>query len=427
MIYVCDAIMGTGKTSAAIRYINDRPKNKFIYIAPFLEESRRIKDSCPNLHFAEPTNADSKYHHRKIEHTQQLISEGRNVATTHAAFKSYTPEMIDLIRDQEYTLIVDEDVSVLDALQCNPNDLKVLIESGYILECNETFTKNPDKEYEGDLFKNVFKMLETRELLGIKDSDHGQLYYWVLPPDLFTAFKNVFVLTYLFDGQSIHHFMNMHNIEYNYIGIHKDGDGFVFGDAPGYIPEYVDNLEDMINIYDGSMNGIGENFYALSKSWFSNYKNAEEISKLQSHIRSYMTYNCRDAENYEKMWATFKDDANKLKGKGYTKGFTNFNTKATNDYRDRWCMAYVVNVFMDVNEKKFYYMHGINVDEAKYALSIMVQWIWRSAIRDGQEIQLYLPSRRMRELLEDWIDSTMKGGNDIESNGQCGTQLVPAS
>ena len=75
---------------------------------------------------------------------------------------------------------------------------------------------------------------------------------------------------------------------------------------------------------------------------------------------------------------------------------------------------YVANLFMNVNEKKFYNLHGIEVDEDMYALSIMVQWIWRSAIRDGNEVYLYIPSRRMRELLIGWIDSVSKGGNHRE-------------
>jgi hypothetical protein len=33
----------------------------------------------------------------------------------------------------------------------------------------------------------------------------------------------------------------------------------------------------------------------------------------------------------------------------------------------------------------------------------MLQWIWRSAIRNGKPVELYLPSRRMREILEAWI------------------------
>ena len=46
---------------------------------------------------------------------------------------------------------------------------------------------------------------------------------------------------------------------------------------------------------------------------------------------------------------------------------------------------------------------GIEVREDKYALSEMIQWIWRSAIRDGKEIWIYVPSKRMRELLEGWL------------------------
>ena len=104
----------------------------------------------------------------------------------------------------------------------------------------------------------------------------------------------------------------------------------------------------------------------------------------------------------------------KVRGKGYTKAFVTFNTKATNQYKDRDCLVYVANLFMNVNEKKFYELHGIYIDEDMYALSIMVQWIWRSAIREGGEVNLYIPSRRMRNLLIDWMDTLSKGGSDGE-------------
>jgi hypothetical protein len=58
---------------------------------------------------------------------------------------------------------------------------------------------------------------------------------------------------------------------------------------------------------------------------------------------------------------------------------------------------------MNTNEKNFYYKNGITPDEDKYALSIMIQWLWRSAIRDGREISVYIPSKRMRTLLKEWI------------------------
>lgn len=34
----------------------------------------------------------------------------------------------------------------------------------------------------------------------------------------------------------------------------------------------------------------------------------------------------------------------------------------------------------------------------------MVQFIWRSRIREGKEISLYIPSKRMRELLKEWLN-----------------------
>ena len=43
----------------------------------------------------------------------------------------------------------------------------------------------------------------------------------------------------------------------------------------------------------------------------------------------------------------------------------------------------------------------------------MVQWIWRSAIRDGGEVYLYIPSKRMRTILTKWIEKTSKEGNIV--------------
>jgi hypothetical protein len=34
----------------------------------------------------------------------------------------------------------------------------------------------------------------------------------------------------------------------------------------------------------------------------------------------------------------------------------------------------------------------------------MLQWIFRSAVRDEKEIWLYIPSKRMRDLLVEWMD-----------------------
>ena len=166
----------------------------------------------------------------------------------------------------------------------------------------------------------------------------------------------------------------------------------------------------MLHILDAdSLNEIGDDYYALSMSWFE--KDKRNVEQLRRNI-----YNCvnnvwGDIPADRKLWGSYSGSTNKIKGKGYTKSFLAFNAKATNKYRSRDYIAYIANLFMNVNEKKYYQAHGIQVDEDLYALSIMVQWIWRSAIRDGGEVYLYIPSRRMRTLLTNWIDTISKGDN----------------
>lgn len=414
MVRVCDAIMGTGKSQSAIAYMNEHSDEKFIYITPYLDEANRIRNGCPNLRFIEPSNKLKEYDFRKSTHTAALIKEGQNITTTHQAFKRYTSSTLEDIKNQGYTLIIDENVDVLEVFDFNPNDLQLAIDAGYITDNNGVYSIAKD-DYKGDALAELFSLMKSRELIRIDDKNSKTVFYWALPPELLTSFKDVFILTYLFKGQSLHHFMEIYNIPYKYIGIEKTdgGTGFRFCEYPGYTPEYVSHLGDMLNILDtGKVNDIGDDYYALSMNWFR--KNGKGVEQLKRNVNNCFNNIWRDIPSDRRLWGSYNGEFNKIKGKGYTKAFLTFNAKATNAYKDRDCLVYIANLFMNVNEKKFYQMHGIEVDEDIYALSIMVQWIWRSAIRDGEKVNLYIPSKRMRTLLINWIENASKGGNTIE-------------
>ena len=400
--------MGNGKSQSAITYMNEHPEKKFIYITPYLDEAARIKHACQDLHFIEPSNRIQAYGFKKSAHTAALIKNGKNIATTHQAFKGYTKEMLEDVRRWGYTLIVDENVDVLESLPMHEADIQMLVDDGYV-QCENGVYTIAEKPYPGSLYKDVFYMLRSRELVRVAGDDAPALYYWILPPDLFTAFEDVFILTYLFSGQSIHHFLEIYGIPYRFIGIEKthEGNGYRFTEnLPGYTPEYVSHLGEMIHILDNSsLNRIGNRYNSLSMKW---HKTSGKVNELKNNI-----YNCinniwRGIPANRKMWGTFVDQFNKLKGKGYTKSFLPFNMRATNDYRTCDHLVYPPNIFMNVGESMFYVTHGIEVDNDMYALSIMVQWIWRSAIRDGKPIYIYIPSKRMRTLLQKWIEDTSR-------------------
>lgn len=412
MIQVCDAIMGTGKSSAAITYMNEHSNDKFIYVTPYLEEAERIKTGCRDMNFVEPSNKLKEYNFKKCDHTAALIKQGKNITTTHQAFKRYTSDMLDDIKRFGYRLIIDENLDVLEKYDVHQDDIQMAIDAGYIEE-NDGVYRIINDSYNGKALGELFQFLRIRDLIRIDDSSGAHLYYWLFPPELIMAFKDVIVLTYLFKGQSLHHLFEMYNLEYQYVGIEQIGDmTYRFCDYPGYTPEYVTHLKDMIHIIDNKrMNDIGDDFHALSMSWFD--KKEDDVEQLKKNVSNCMNNIWRDVPADRKLWGSYNGYCSKVRGKGYTKSFLTFNAKATNAYRDKEYLVYIANLFMNVGEKLFYRIHGIEVDEDMYALSIMVQWIWRSAIRDGNEVYIYIPSRRMRTLLIDWIEKTSNGGNMV--------------
>ena len=407
-VKVCDAIMSAGKSSAAIAYMNANSDRKFIYITPYLDEAARIKEGCPDLHFVEPSDKLRQYGYRKVEHTAHLINDGRNVATTHQAFKGYTKATLDSIRRNRYSLIIDENVDVLEEFQYHPGDLKLAIDAGCIKQEGDTFVLG-DNPYEGAALREVFSLLKSRELLKLPVGGGETLFFWALPPDLITSFDEVIIMTYLFQGQSLHHFLKIYGIPYTYIGVRKTEDGgYEFTDEPQPPPDYVRDIASRLHILDiPKLNEVGDGYYDLSMSWYE--KTEGGATRVKNNVYNCMRHIWEDIPAERKLWGAYNGQYNKLKGKGYAKSFLTFNAKATNKYRDRDSLVYVVNTFMKVNEKTFYESRGIEVDEDMYALSVMIQWIWRSAIREGRETQLYIPSKRMRDLLTRWMNDLSNG------------------
>lgn len=409
--------MGSGKTQAAITYINEHPYERFIFITPFLDEAARIKDACPHAHFVEPSDKIPTYDLRKSTHTEALIKEGRNISTTHQAFLRYNPDMLTEIQKRGYTLIIDESITITNAFDISVRDMQAVVDAGLVREENDIYSLSDDTYTQGR-FADLVGTLRSRPIVRVcetlKDGGKQVYYRWTLPGSLIKSFRKVFVLTYLFEAQDISFLFKYENILYEFIGVkHCDDGKYRFCDYPGDIPEYTRHLKNKIHILDHKkLNAAGDNYYALSKNWFASKTENRELVKRS--LQNYFINICKDYSVDKRMWSTLKCVKGKLQGKGYIKSFVPFNERATNKFRNRTCLAYAVNVFMDVPKKNFYRACGIEIDEDAYALSTMVQWIWRSAIRDGKDILIYIPSRRMRELLIKWMDSLAPGGESDE-------------
>ena len=386
--------MGSGKTTALINYINESDnETKFLYITPYLTEVKRVIENCPSKNFKQPESYGTK-----IKGIKYLFENGINIVSTHSLFRLFDQEIIDLAFNNNYILVMDEVANVIEPLDISKDDLETILEKytkivdGHILKWIAT-------EYEGEFER--YKRLCDLECVGIYNNT---AILWLFPIATFKAFREIFILTYLFEAQTQKYYFDFYGIEYKYL--------YIFGDnvnnfrlTEEKINYIYSDYTKLIHICDNEkLNHIGESEYALSKRWYNCNKNNILIKNLKNNVVNFFK-NYTKTKTQLNLWTTFKDFQPLITGKGYSKGFLSSNMRATNEYRNRIAVAYLVNKFFNPHVENFFVARGIKIDEDAYALSEMLQFIWRSAIREGKEIWLYIPSKRMRELLINWINN----------------------
>ncbi len=396
-IKICDAIMGAGKTSAAINYMNDS-NGKFIFITPYLNECDRIIDSCQIKDFKSPKDRPMS----KLFNLHFLLEKQFNISSTHALFASYNEETIRLIRDGHYTLIMDEVFEIVKEINISKGDVQDLMNSGYIEVDKETCrVRWLNDSYVGTTFQDLMLRAKAGTLLYYNDT----FLFWMFPPEVFQAFDEVIVLTYLFDAQLQKYYFDVNGFEYRYIGVEVSPDGrYLFSEDRNQFIK-IPGLRDKVHILENDkLNSIGEDRFALSSSWSERqFANPKAASKMRNNIYNALR-NYFHGRGGDSMWTCFKAQRDKITPPNYSRGFIPCSCRATNEYRDRKNLAYCVNIFFNPFLKRYFEERGCTVAEDRYALSEMIQWIWRSAIRDGGDINIYIPSRRMRTLLIGWLE-----------------------
>lgn len=395
---VCDAMCGAGKTQAAIHLMNENPDRKFLFITPFLDEVDRIRSSCPALKFAEPKALDKD---GKFGNLISLLENKVNIASTHALFSRYDDYVASLIKQGGYTLILDEVTDVVDFLDVHSDDVRDLIESRHIAVGENGRVFWIDENYNG-----YFKKYKQQIQSGYVIMDNDKLLLWLFPIEVFEAFAEVIILTYMFDAQMQKYYFDLHGHTYEQIGTRRiTGIDYEFCAVEDADPS--PSLSGKIHIVDdAALNEIGDACNALSVSWHEREKfvlGHPSLDKLKKNLYNVFR-NKFEAVSEDIIWTTYKDYVSVLKGKGYTNSFLSFNARARNDFANRHYLGYCVNVYLHPSLKNYFEAQGVRVDEERYALSEMIQWVWRSAIRRGEEIWLYVPSSRMRGLFCDWLE-----------------------
>lgn len=402
MIRVIDSIMGSGKTSYAIQMINAHPENRYVYITPYLDEVERIKMNCPN--FSEP-EYNRFTGELKLDSLNTLLDEGKNIASTHALFKLTNRKTIEALRKWNYVLIIDEVMEVVSSDDFKPDDLSTILEAKLAHIDETTGYLVWDKANYDGVFNRIKKLCLTQSVFVV----NNVALVWVFPATIFGYFDETYILTYMFDSQIQRYYFDMNMMEYKYYSVRD------IGGRNYELVDYVQNDDRskiQINIHTGKKNDIGtvpqgkdkSAFNYLSSSAFDRMTH-DTLLQLKRHMVTFFKYDCK-SQSEVNLWTAFKKNQRVLEAYPYKNEFLACNARAINAYRHKTSIAYVINVFINPYVLKFFKLHSIEISkeqQRRYALSMLLQFLFRSAIRDGKPINLYIPSVRMRHALQEWL------------------------
>lgn len=381
--------MGSGKTTNIIREMNEHPENKYVFITPYLKEGKRVINECQRLKFYEPDGTISK-----AVSFEMMIKSGVNVVSTHELFKRIKPskETLSRIVEYGYHLIIDEDIQTIDQIQVSKSDdailRKVLLEekSDGTIECS-------DKKYSGR-FADIMTKAKNKSLFIYENS-----IMWSMPCEMIMAFSSITIMTFRYDYSLMNIYMR--NLGFVNEYYHIKNNEIVRGLCD--LSEFIRNARLLIKVYEGKLNYDSENPTVLSVGWYKRKGNAKEITNRGAN---YFRHISNAPSSKDCMWCTFKGSKRNADRviRGYVNSELACNARATNEFRDRQYLSYLCNNYINPIVKRYTKSIGFEYHDDEFALSTVLQWVWRSAIRDGKEINLYIPSGRMRNLLSNWLD-----------------------
>ena len=378
MVVVKDRIMGSGKTYEAIEWMKSTKEN-FIYITPFLSEVDRVLNEV-DAYSPNNRNQDGS----KKNGLLNLISNGLNVVSTHACFKMLNRHDYDN-SFKNYVLVLDEVVEPIEILNLSRNDIDLLVKTNTIRINDDNSVDFIYEDYKGK-FSYLKELCNTSNVFLVSDT----FLVWNFPIEVFKSFKRIEILTYLFEGSILSSYFKMNNISCT---INKKDDSLD-----------KEKIKKLLNIYEGQSNDIGNRTTALSVNWFSNKKG--ELKKMSFITKNVFQKNFKTKSDFNS-FTTFKEFSMQLKGGGYSKGFIPVNSRATNNYADKKSLAYLANRYYSPTITQFFGNSNVSMNQDLWALSELLQWVWRGCIRKGEPMNLYVPSKRMRDLLVLWLDNKL--------------------
>ena len=415
-IKVLDAACGSGKSYYTYKDYEANPVEKYIYVTPYLDEITRLQEQVPSLEFHSPRGAS------KANDALRLLDSGKNIACTHALYQAFTDEHIQTIKDQGYHLTLDEEIEVFSPFSCSVGDAQHMQRHGSIEIVGKeqrVVLKEPltnfveDKERKSETRRIALAASKGTLYCGVKN---GQVSYFVtqIPIDLIRAAKTTTIVTYRFKGSLFDHFLDIHDLKWEYLNVklHKSNE------------QVISSLKRLITFPEPTRATKKIEGFTLGQRFYETNATEDELKDIGGAYRSIadpiqdkskILFTCpaiaKDKKLIDKAGRPYPNPRSIVRKKDgpIDHLWLAPNARATNAYDTKTEVIYFSKRSPNQYVVNYIESHGVSVDQDEISLSEMVQFVFRSAVRKGEPINLYVASKKMRELFQNWL-------NDVEIN-----------
>ena len=397
-ITIKDYPCGSGKTTAMLKSFNKQ--EKYLVITPYLSEVERVIEQSVGVEFVQPTT-DGSTHLTKLDSLRELLLTGCNIVTTHSLHEKLVPLAEEgLLSD--YNIIIDEVPDIVEqvAAKSKTSIKEFYLNGGYIeveengLVCATDKWRQLREEVSDTLNDKILTFAETGCLYLLGE----HMFIWAMPRKLLTAGKSATIMTYKSEGSVITHYLKKLSVPYVIESSQQTEDAF------------RRQALDLITIKDmGDISKLGLSYSRQGEGMRSN----NYCSKINNALRNLKSREFKGVELSNVLLTCKKEGWKKAEDKAgvFSKDSRMFNgvnwipntTRGTNDYSHCSHLIYLYDKHINKNVARWLCDETDAFNDA-YALTELIQWVWRSRIRKGEPITLYLPSPRMRSIFVDWLE-----------------------
>lgn len=384
-----DRPCGYGKTTDMLNGLD--PGELYLIVVPTLTEVERVLKARPDMNFVAP---DEEGLGTKSRHLKELIYGLNNVVCTHA-LHHLNADFYEQGYLANYNIIIDEVLDVINVSKPpSEAELKMVYEKPGFIEIEEDgriVVTDKWHAMPGQLSGSL-----SRDLYDRASSGNTYLYnknrwlVWTLSPSLIEAGKSCTVLSFKVAGSLMELYLKHFGISYT---IEKD---------EAEENQLRENFKDLCEIRSFKVDfrlSDGGQRKVTKKQAKSVATRLSWIKRTALRDSTGIIVTCR-----KKNWVDNGSFAIGSRLSSVATWIAN-TTRGTNDYKHCDVAIYLWDQHMNPAAKQF--LGATNHHEDQYAISELLQWVYRTRLREGKPIALYLPSKRMKRLLDKWLNGDL--------------------